>query len=191
MKKQSIRIFASAIVATIALGLAACGGKSTSSAAVEAEHSDHDHGADHKGHDHADHEGHDHADHAEHVKASGPNGGRIIESVEPHLEVLLTDDRKLRITQLDAENQAVPMGTQEINAMLADRAAPTSLVFSRDGDSLLSNQVVPEGNMNPIVISIKDTADASQTHRIKFILDLADCPTCDYLEYACICDHDH
>jgi hypothetical protein len=26
---------------------------------------------------------------------------------------------------------------------------------------------------------------------IKFNVNMEDCPTCDFLEYACICDHDH
>lgn len=218
MKTKQYIILAPALAATILL--AACGGESEPIATAETEHGieadheghdnheGHDHASheahdDHEGHDdhddhdhashgdHGDHEGHDHSGHGDHVKAPGPNGGRIIEEIEPHLELLITGDNKLRITQLDDENKAIPMGAQELSAVLGERAAPTSLTFSRDGDTLLSNQVIPDGDMNPIVLSVKESADASETHRIKFVLNLADCPTCDYLEYACICDHDH
>ena len=47
---------------------------------------------------------------------------------------------------------------------------------------------LPEGNNLPIVLSIK--ADAkSKTVREKFNLNLSDCPTCKYKEYACVCEH--
>jgi hypothetical protein len=42
-------------------------------------------------HDHGDHDGHDHGKHAK--KIAGPNGGRVLTGVEPHLEFFLTKDR--------------------------------------------------------------------------------------------------
>ena len=149
---------------------------------------------DHEGHDHAeecdDHEGHDHEE-VEHIKDPGPNGGRILVELEPHLELLVTGDNRLRITQLDSENAPATIGEQVATAVLGERANPTQIKFVRDGDGLLSDVGLPEGEMNPIVLSIKDTPDSGETHRLKFVLNLMDCPTCDYLEYACICDHEH
>ena len=48
-----------------------------------------------------------------------------------------------------------------------------------------------EGNNLPVIVQIKSKPDA-KTVIEKFTLNLSDCPGCDYLEYACTCDHgDH
>ncbi len=160
-------------------------------------------------HDHADHEPHDedaaqHEDgdaHAgageghgekeggdDHAAKAGPNGGRLIMSVEPHLEFLVTDDRKVKITAVDEDDNLVPLGDQNITVIAGDRTNPTRLAFAKSGKFLVSDNALPEGNDFPLVISIKG-AGADPVLE-KFNLNLSDCPTCDYKEYACICDHD-
>jgi len=176
---------------------------STSYADHHGNDTDHDHSA-HEGHDHAahakakpeeDHSDHDHEahedDHDEHdhgeVKA-GPNGGRIITSVEPHLEFFVTDTRLIQITFLDDDGKAVAPKDQALSLIGGDRQNPVRLRFTKKGSVLLSDKALPEGNNLPIVLSIK--ADAkSKTVREKFNLNLSDCPTCKYKEYACVCEH--
>jgi len=121
---------------------------------------------------------------------AGPNGGRILHGVEPHLEFLVTEDRKVRITAVDDENEAIPIAAQSVRVIGGDRTNPTRLSFEKEGDVLVSDSTVPEGENFPVVVQIKPTPDA-KTVLEKFQVNLEDCPTCEYREYACVCDHDH
>ena len=137
--------------------------------------------------DEKDHHDDHHGEELERIVA--PNGGRVIYSVEPHLEFYLQDDRTVKITFLDDEGNAVAPGNQSISLIGGDRANPTQLSFAQSGSSLVSNKALPEGANLPIILNIK-AAPSSKTVREKFNLNLSDCPTCDYKEYACTCDHD-
>ena len=132
-------------------------------------------------------EGHDHAHHA---KISGPNGGRVITSVEPHLEFLVTADRMVRITVVDDEGKAQPLGEQSVTVIGGDRANPTRMSFSKEGESLGSDKAFPEGDKLPVIVQIKPTPDGASVVE-KFNLDMSDCPECEHKEYACTCDHAH
>jgi len=163
------------------------------------DHDDHDHepgdhahgdGGDHD-HDHDGDGGHDHT----HEKGeAGPNGGRLITSVKPHLEFLVTEDRKVQLTFLEDDHKTVIAPAEQVVSVVAgDRSNPTALAFARSGDALLSDKALPEGDDFPTVLTIQLKPDAEK-NREKFNLDFSDCPTCDYLEYACICghgEHDH
>ncbi len=169
---------------------------STSYADHHGNDADHDHSAhakakpeeDHSDHDHASHEGHDHGEHDHAEAKAGPNGGRIITSVEPHLEFFVTDARLIQITFLNEDGKAIAPKDQALSLIGGDRQNPVRLRFTKKGNVLVSDNALPEGNNLPIVLSIK--ADAkSKTIREKFNLNLSDCPTCEYKEYACICEH--
>jgi hypothetical protein len=71
---------------------------------------------------------------------------------------------------------------------MGDRAAPTKLAFTKDGDKLVSDKVVAEGESLPVVLTIKVTPDAKSVTE-KFNLNFAKCPTCEHAEYACTCAH--
>lgn len=143
---------------------------------------------DHKDHDHKEGEHKEHADHDHAKKKAGPNGGRIVTATEPHFEFFVMPDGKVKITFLGDDGKAVAAKDQTVSAVGGDRAKPTKLAFAKDGDSLVSDKPLPEGKMVPIVLMVKMTADA-KTVTEKFNVNLADCPTCDYKEYACTCAH--
>ena len=149
----------------------------------ERDHGDH---KDHAEHKEGDHDGHDHGDHAK--KIAGPNGGRVLTGVEPHLEFFLTEDRKVKITAVDDDGKAVDLGEQSVTVIGGSRSKPTRLSFAKDGNSLVSDKAFPDGKMLPVVVQIKAKPDA-KTVTERFVLNLSDCPKCDYLEYACTCDH--
>jgi len=154
----------------------------------------HDHDGDGKpDHGPGEHEAHeaDHG-HAHAEKIAGPNGGKIITSVEPHAEFFVTADNQVLITFLDESNQAITITSQKVTAVCGDRSNPTLLSFAKHayGMSLLSNETLPAGNKYPIIITFNMTADADPV-RAKFTVNLSDCPDCDYKEYACTCDHAH
>lgn len=123
---------------------------------------------------------------AEKIKA--PNGGRIIDTVEPHAEFLITKDKKVEVRFLDDAGKVVAPAAQTVTVTMGDRSAPTKLAFTKDGDKLVSDKVIPEGKELPVVVQIKVTPDAKSVTE-KFNLNLADCPTCEHLEYACTCAH--
>lgn len=134
----------------------------------------------------ADKDKHDHEH--DHAAKAGPTGGKLITKVEPHVEFFVTKDKKVEIRFVDDDNKVVAPAEQVINVTLGDRSAPTKLTFTKDGDKLVSDKAVPEGNDLPTVVQIKATPDAKSVTE-KFNLNLAQCPTCKNKEYACTCDH--
>ena len=145
---------------------------------------------------HDDHKGHDHGKekpkteaHA-HAGEKAPNGGRIIHSITPHAEFLVTKERNIEIRFLDGEKVIAPAG-QSVTVTTGSRSNPTRIAFTAEADKLVSSQALPEGSDLPVVLQIKVSADA-KTVTERFTLNLAECPTCDHLEYACTCAHgDH
>ena len=123
---------------------------------------------------------------AEKIKA--PNGGRIIHTVEPHAEFLVTKDKKVEVRFLDDAGKVVAPAAQTVTVIMGDRSAPTKLAFTKDGDKLVSDNVVAEGDNLPVVLTIKTTPDAKAVTE-KFNLNLTACPSCKGPEYACACDH--
>ena len=158
------------------------------------EHDGHEHGEEgHDDHDHAEHKDHDHDHdhgHSHDGIEAGPNGGRILFEVEPHVEFLVTDDRKVRISAVNDDGKVIPVTTQTASLMGGSRANPTKMKFTKEGDSLVSDVAFPEGNDFPVVIQLKGNPE-DKAAIVKFNLNLADCPTCDSKEYACTCDHEH
>jgi len=163
-------------------------------------------GDNHDGHDHDNHEGHDHGEHADHeehdhgpdgkegkgheLKESGPNGGRVLTEVEPHLEFLLLPDHKVQITALTDDFKATAIGDQIVTVTGGDRSAPADLKFAKQGDVLVSDTAFPKGEKLPVIVQIQTGSDAEPVFA-RFALNLVDCPECPNKEYACVCDHDH
>lgn len=129
-------------------------------------------------------------DHSHEKKVAGPNGGRLLTSIEPHAEFLLTADRKVQITFVDDALKTIAPGAQVVTVTTGMRSAPVKMSFARTGDTLISEQTVPEGNNFPVVVQVKTTPEA-KTIVEKFTLNLSNCPDCKLAEYACICAHAH
>ncbi len=129
---------------------------------------------------------HDH----DHHKVTGPNGGRLLFGVEPHLEFLVLKDRKVKISAYDHDNKLVPIAEQTVRLTGGSRKQPTRLKFEKQGDVLLSAGTLPDGMNFPVVLQIKPGGDAKPVLE-KFQLNLEDCPECDFKEYACSCHHHH
>jgi hypothetical protein len=132
----------------------------------------------------------EHHDHAHDKIVAGPNGGRVITDVEPHIEFLVNKDRTVTLTVLDDDNKAAKITKQTAKITAGDRSKPTKLEFTEKDGKLVSDTKLPEGNDFPLVLQIKPSKLGKKV-TIKFNLNLADCPTCKYQEYACTCDHDH
>jgi hypothetical protein len=132
----------------------------------------------------------EHADHAHDKVKAGPTGGRLITTVEPHVEFFVNKDKKVEIRFVDDDNKVVAPGEQVVAVTLGERSKPTKLTFTKDGDKLVSDKAVPAGNDYPTVVQIKATPKAKAVNA-KFNLNMTKCPTCEYAEYACTCDHDH
>jgi len=111
--------------------------------------------------------------HGEASKIVGPNQGRVLTEVEPHAELFVTAERKLRITFVDDAGKpvATPAGAV-VTVITGERAAPTTLSFAADGDGLLSKAALPEGGNPPAVVRIKTGAAAKLiTIRLQLNLD--------------------
>lgn len=121
---------------------------------------------DHKpGEEHADH------DHDEDKNKKGPNGGILIHSVEPHVELIVTKDRKAKILFIDDDNKIVAPDKQVITATGGDRSNPTRLTFAKgegdDANALISDKPIPKGEHVDIALQIKTAPDAKTiTERI-------------------------
>lgn len=121
-------------------------------------------------------------------KVAGPNDGRIIAAVEPRAEFLVLPDRKIQITFLDPAGKTIPPADQIVTVIAGERMSPTTLTFSKSGNTLLSNATLPPGDAVPAVVQIKSTPKA-KTVTEKFHVDLSKCGECKLAEYACICGH--
>lgn len=131
---------------------------------------------------------HDHGDHVHVKKEAGPNGGRVLLSVDPHVEFFVMPDRKLKLTFLDEDGKAIAVAEQSATGVGGDRSKPTRFKFKKVEDALVSDVVLPEGNMVPLILQLKMKPDAKNVTE-KFTVNMSDCPSCEYLEYACTCDH--
>lgn len=159
------------------------------------------HKHDHDGHDHGPDGSHDHASHADHGhshgpesedshehKQPGPNGGRLITSIEPSVEFLLLEDNRAQLTFLDETLKPIAVTTQTATAIAGDRMDPKPVTFQSNGTALVSEEPLPEIPGQPFVLTLLASADAKPTIE-KFNLKTYVCSGCDLQEYACICGH--
>src|SRR6187401_1531265 len=78
-------------------------------------------------------------------REAGPNGGRLITTVEPHLEFLVTADKKVQISGVK-DGKAAPLAGQVISVTAGERSKPTKLEFKEEGGKLVSSNALPEGD---------------------------------------------
>jgi hypothetical protein len=119
---------------------------------------------------------------------AGPNRGRMLTKSTPPAEFLVTAERKIEITFIGADGKPVAPADQVVTVTTGNRAAPTTLTFTKTGNSLLSDGVLPEGNGFPTVVQIKATPEAKASVA-RFNLNTSNCPGCKNAEYACTCGH--
>lgn len=143
--------------------------------------------ADEKDHDHKEVEEHAGPDHGHEIKA--PNGGRVLHDVVPHAEFFITKERKVQITFLDDQGKPLADDAASLRAIGGERAKPTKFTFEKTKHGFLSKEKLPEGNLVPIVLMFKGS-EGKAVKPIKFNVNMEECPTCDFLEYACTCDHE-
>ena len=140
---------------------------------------------DHGGHDHA---GHDRHSNTEHETIVSPNGGRVVTSVEPYFEFWLRPDRTAQVTFIDDAGKPVLVSDQKLSLVGGKRSAPINIKFIQQGEVLISETVLPEIKNMPIVLHIEVGPDSKKVYE-KFYLNLSNCGSCSYREYACICGH--
>lgn len=135
------------------------------------------------------HSEHDHAQsESEHLEAkAGPNGGRIIYELEPHLEFFVKADRTIQISALNEKGEAIPVENLSAQLVGGSRAKPVLMKFVKKGPILISDKALPEMAITPVVLTFSNAE--SERVRVKFNVNLSECGSCDYKEYACICGH--
>ncbi|HEY8961363.1 MAG TPA: hypothetical protein VIM57_04095 [Luteolibacter sp.] len=121
-------------------------------------------------------------------KKAGPNGGRVITKVTPHVEVLILPDRKVKLTFLDEAGKPLPVSQQTATVTSGDRMNPVKLTFSTKDGALVSEQPLPTGQSVPVVLQLKATPDGPVVTE-KFGANLSICPECKLSEYSCTCEH--
>jgi hypothetical protein len=130
--------------------------------------------------------GHSHGAHAD---IPAPNGGRMIDSVEPRMEFLLLEDRHVQLSFIDDSGTVVAPSGQTVSLVGGDRSNAVRVRFSQEGNVLRSDQALPDIAGMPIILQIKPAAD-SPTVREKFYLKTFTCSGCHLAEYACTCGHE-
>lgn len=119
---------------------------------------------------------------------AGPNGGRLIQSVSPHAEFFVAEDRYAQITFIDADGQLIVAEGQAASLVGGERSNPIKLEFEMVDGLLRTKQPLPDIPNMPIILSIKMTPE-SKTHRERLYLNQSICGGCDLEEYACTCGH--
>ncbi len=130
--------------------------------------------------------------HDNHEKViTGPNGGRVITSVEPHLEFLVTQEGKVKIIALAEDNKKqIALTGQSVRLTGGKRTSPTRLSFAEQDGALISDGTLPDSMSIPVVLQIKASAESKAVLE-KFQLNLEECADCEYKKYACDSGHDH
>ena len=121
-------------------------------------------------------------------RMAGPNGGRLITSVNPNFEFLVQEDRRVRLTFVDEDASPVDVAAVSILLTCGDRMSPTEITFSQADNALISDKPLPEGNILPVVLTIKTTPAGDPVYE-KFNVDFSTCGGCRFVEYACVCGH--
>lgn len=139
-------------------------------------------------------DGHDHdhkaEDHAAHDKIRGPQGGRILELDDRHVEVFVTPERKVAVFFYD--NKMKPISMPEVAGEVIAQASPRKkLALGQKDNSLISEETIPEGDGYQFVIRLRPNPDAKYTN-FRFLYDSSFCKGCELAEYACVCEgHNH
>jgi hypothetical protein len=134
--------------------------------------------------------GHSHAANplASEQPASSLNGGRIVQQASVHFEFFLRPDSLAQITFLDANQQVIPVQQQSVSLVGGNRLDPVRINFVAQAGHLLSERPLPLMRRMPVVLQIQNTPQSEKVYE-KFYLDLSNCSSCDFQEYACICGH--
>lgn len=136
---------------------------------------------------------HEDGDDGHHSGVPGPNGGRLVVGVEPHLEFFMQPDRHARITFVNDDIEPIAPADLEITLTGGDRSNPVEIGFSRADGFLLSNAPLPDEQDMAIVLQVSGGENEEPVFE-RFHLNMATCPDCQLHEYACICghtDHEH
>ena len=159
------------------VGWMGCQREATTSSVTEAHETDegepHEHGPD---------------THTHGTKTPGPNGGRLITSVTPNFEFFVMEDRKIKLTFVDAEAKPADVTEAIVSLTGGDRQDPVELSFAVQENALLSNAPLPDGDLVKVILTIQATPESEPVLE-RFNVDFATCSECQLLEYACICDH--
>jgi hypothetical protein len=118
----------------------------------------------------------------------GPNGGRVMDLLDSHFELLIRKDRRVEIIALTKELKPSQFTGQSIGVVAGDRRNPTKLELVKEADKLVSRNALPEGSGYTVSVSLKAAAGGKTVYD-RFNLNLAKCPDCAFLEYACVCAH--
>ena len=133
------------------------------------------------------HEGEvDHHSHA----IPGPNGGKLIASVDPHLEFWMQpEDGHARITFVNDDIEPIDAVSLPMSLTMGDRNNPTTIEFEQRGSVFVSTQALSAEGNPPVILEIGST-DGGEIHYERFHLNLDTCSDCKLKEYACICGHE-
>ena len=131
---------------------------------------------------------HENGDDHHHEKVPGPNGGRLIVDVEPHIEFLILPNRHAQITFVNDDIKPIPPTDLNIKLIGGDRSNPIEIAFSKKENVLISATPLPEEHNLALVLQIAGKS-LKETVFERFHLNMETCPDCDLHEYACICGH--
>lgn len=110
-------------------------------------------------------------DHHSHA-IPGPNGGKLITTVDPHLEFWIQpDDGHARITFVNDDIEPIEAPSIPLSLAMGDRDNPTMIVFEQKGSVLVSKEPLSlEGNP-PIILELCST-DGEKAQYERFHLNM-------------------
>ena len=134
----------------------------------------------------------DHEKESDHeIKVAGPNGGKIMEILDPHFEFFITKEKKVQITFLNEHGETIQPSSQLFSLIAGSGSRRTKLKFEKLGNVLISNEVLPKGNRIPVILNIQASPGSKKILK-NIQLSLRECTSCSYKRYACVCGgHDH
>lgn len=118
---------------------------------------------------------------------AGPNGGRVLATEPSAVEFLVTADRKVALTFLDATGQPAAPGTQVATVTAEPAAGKVALTLERSPHGYVSLTPLPAGEPYRVVVQVRPAPGATPKN-FRLDLNLALCGECRHAEYACTCE---
>lgn len=122
------------------------------------------------------------------LEVESPSSSKANQRLRVSAAFLVLPDRRVRLTFVDGA--VVSPGDRIATVTTGERSAPVRLTFKAEGESLVSENPLPDGKAFPVILQIQ-SLPGEKPALAKFQLDLSICGGCKKPEYVCSCEHTH
>lgn len=118
---------------------------------------------------------------------AGPKGGRLLDSAPQKAEFFVNKDGKAEVTFYDAALKPAALGSQVVAVTAEPKSGRKTVELEKTANGFVSKEALPKAT-EPyrVVVQVREKEGAAPKN-FRIDLNLAQCGTCEYKEYACTC----